>query len=516
MLTAKHLETLENRGLDAETVSRLGWSSVEGKRDGRDWIEIPYFRRGVLVGKKFRTIDEGEKQFYQEKGSEQCLYNLDCIIEINEATPIVITEGEMDCVIAIQHGHHALSVPNGAPHRPVQQEDTTKFDYLADIPEKNPLILAVDSDEPGKILLNEIAKRLGRHRCQWVKYPKGCKDLNDTFLRYGARGVEEVFKRAEWVRVEGLYRMSELPPAPAYEAFDCKVEGLSDYYRIRQGDVSVVSGMPSHGKTTLVNEIVCNMAFFHGWNVCVGSFEQSPKPDHQRYLRTYHLKKPAHLVPEDTEAMMEADAWINQHFFFVIPDIDSEEFSTIDWVLERCAEAVKRHGCKLVVIDPWNEMDHHRPNGMSLTEYTGWAIKQIKRFARKYQVHVIVVAHPAKMEKTKDGSYPIPTLYDISDSSHWYNKPDLGLIVYRTDEMLTLVRVQKCRYVGVIGQPGQVMMRYDSYLGIFLALTEEETKEHIDEWKAKKSKATDGSGEPSKWWKKRKKKSEVEDHGSLV
>lgn len=505
MLTTRHIEILQARGLEPETISGLGWTSVEGKNDGREWIKIPYYRDGRVVGWKFRTIDQGEKMFYQEKGSEQCLYNLDGLKMIGDDLPIVITEGEMDCVIAIQNGFVAVSVPNGAPSKPVEDEESKKFDYLSDLPEKNTKIIAVDSDEPGKILLNEIAKRIGRARCQWVKYPVGCKDLNEAFMAYGERGVKKTFEKAEWMQVDGLYSMEQLPPAPDFPAFDCKVDGLSEYFKIRQGDVSVVSGQPGHGKTTLVNEIVCNMAFFHGWRICIGSFEQNPKPDHQRYLRTYHLRKPSHLVPEGTESMAAADAWINQHFLFVVPDVESDEFSTIDWLLERCAQAVIRHGCKLIVIDPWNEMDHHRPNGMSLTEYTGWAIKQIKRFARKYQVHVIVVAHPAKMQKNSNGEYPVPTLYDISDSSHWANKPDLGLIVYRNEYMLNLVRVVKCRYIGVIGQPGDVTMRYDTYLGTFLALSEEEQKEHIEDWKKRKPKSTDDGGGPLKWWKKKKK-----------
>lgn len=520
MLIPRHIEILESRGLDGETMSRLGWKTVEGQNDGSDWIEIPYFRRGEVVGRKFRTIT-GEKKFYQEKGSEQCLYNLDCLQELSEAIPVVITEGEMDCVIAIQCGYIAVSVPNGAPSREIADEDTKKFDYLDDLPDRNPVILAVDGDGPGAILLHELAKRIGRARCQWIRYPKKLipdgaggerqiKDLNEVFQIYGQKGVEEVFKRAEWVKLDGLYRMSEITPAAEFPAMDCMIDGFGDYYKIRQGDVSVVTGMPSHGKTTFVNEVICNMAWHHGWNICVGSFEQNPKPDHQRYLRTYHLRKPANLVPDQSENMKAADAWIENHFYFIIPDVDSEEFATIDWLLERAAQAVLRHSCKLIVIDPWNEMDHHRPQGMSLTEYTGWAIKQIKRFARKYQVHVIVVAHPSKMERGKDGTYPMPTLYDISDSSHWFNKPDIGIIVHRNEYMLNQIKVQKCRYVGTIGQPGSIWMQYDTYQGIFIHLTQSEVDEHIEIWKKKNPKPLDGADQPNKWWKKKgKQKSAV-------
>lgn len=500
MLIPKHIEILENRGLDIEMVSRLGWKSVANPKDGNEWIEIPYFRKGQIVGQKFRTIS-GEKKFYQQKGSEQCLYNLDSLIDLPPEIPIVITEGEMDCVIALQCGHVAVSVPNGAPNRAIEDEDTKKFDYLDDLPPENPIILAVDGDQAGAVLLNELAKRIGRARCYWLRYPENTKDLNEVFLHGSETAVNDVFKRAEYVKVHGLYRMSEIAPAAEFEAKDCMVDGLGEFFKIRQGDVSVITGIPSHGKTTLANEIICNMAKYHNWNVCVASFEQSPKPDHQRYLRTYHLRKPSNLVPESSESMYNADAWIERHFYFVIPDIDSDEFSTLDWLLERAAQAVLRHACKLIVIDPWNEMDHHRPQGMSLTEYTGWAIKQIKRFARKYQAHVLVVAHPAKMERNREGNYPMPTLYDISDSSHWYNKPDIGIVVHRNECMLTQIKVQKCRYVGVIGQPGTITVQFDSYQGFFVRLTQEEVERHTEEWKKKNQKPLDSADQPSRWYK---------------
>jgi twinkle protein len=66
-----------------------------------------------------------------------------------------------------------------------------------------------------------------------------------------------------------------------------------------------------------------------------------------------------------------------------------------------------------------------------MTEYVGRAIKALKRFARKFQVHLIVIAHPTKSTKDGDGKYRMPTLYDISDSANWYNKCDLGIIVHR-------------------------------------------------------------------------------------
>ena len=178
---------------------------------------------------------------------------------------------------------------------------------------------------------------------------------------------------------------------------------------------------------------------------------------------------------------------------------------------QRAADAILRYGCKLLVIDPWNELDHIPPDGMSLTQYTGHAIREIKRFARKYQVHVIVVAHPAKMTRGSDGTYPIPTLYDISDSAHWANKPDLGMIVYCNEYNLTLVKVLKCRYVGVIGQRGQVTLRFNDYLNNYIKMTPEDVRKHVDDWKAANGVTDEDEKQKAFGFRKRKKKSIVAD-----
>ena len=476
-LTDKLLATLEKRGIDPEVISRLGWTSV-ASNDG-EVVEIPYYRGDKVVGRKFRTFG-ATKKFWQEEGSEQCLYNLNVLEGLSDTTPIVITEGEADCVIALQCGHVAVSVPNGALLTPAPLEGSVKYNYLKDIPEQaRVIILAVDADQAGKVLLHDLTLRLGAYRCKWVPYPKGCKDLNDTYMRFKRAGVDECFRRAEWVAIEGIYRMSQLAPVPDYPTTPCGVDGLNEHYLLRQGDLTVISGMPSHGKTTLVDEIACNMAKLHGWKVCFGSFEQSPKTDHLRYLRTYFLGKPAHLLPENSEKLAEADKWIDENFMFIVPDFDNQkEPVSVDWAIEKAAAAVIRHGVQLVIIDPYNELDHERGRGETLTEYTGQAIKKFKRFAKKHLVHVIIIAHPAKLDRNQDGKYAIPSLYDISDSAHWYNKPDLGMVIFRNEVMVNIVRVQKCRYEGKIGKIGDVYLKYDDYRGQFVHLNNEELLKH--------------------------------------
>jgi twinkle protein len=452
-LTRRHGELLEARGLDVELIEGLGVYSSD--RLGPDTIAIPYFRGEQVVGIKFRTI-AGEKRFSQEPGSEQIFYNLNCLRDPTlESAEVIVTEGEIDCWTALQAGFpRTVSVPGGAPAVQVGERALAKYVFTEDMPDSATIVLAADGDEPGSALRADLSLRLDAKRCKWVRYPRGCKDLNDALQRYGARGVVETLNRAQWV-IGHVYSMADVPPMAHAEPYDSGFPGLSEHYRLRLGDLTVVTGIPNHGKSTFVGDIACRMALKHAWPVCFASFEQSPTLDHRRQLRTWFGGGLVNSL--DAETLARADEWIEDKFRFIVPDGDS--YPTFPWLMERFAAAAIRHGSRLFVLDPWNELEHDKPRDLPMTEYVGGALRDIKAFARKYEAHFIVVAHPSKL-KREDKKVPEPTLYDIADSAHWANKPDVGIIVHRKDEDTTLIRVAKSRYHQEIGKPGDVEVRY--------------------------------------------------------
>lgn len=457
------LAWLEARGLDPELAAKLGLDSYPTD-DGGEVLVFPYAVGAETVNRKHRRIDR--KSFHQDAGAAKVLWNYNAIVDPSLADqPLIITEGEPDAMVAIQCGYvRAVSVPDGAPAKAIAEDEATrKYTYLdhakAALRECREIIIATDGDEPGRALLSDLAIRIGKPKCKWVSYPKGCKDLNDTLLRYGERGVHEVFRRAQWCHVDGVYRMSEMPPHPTRRAFTTGFDWLDRHYKVRMGDFTVITGRPGDGKSTWVNDLTCRLAHTHGWRIAIASFEQHPQADHRRALREWFCKCPltdetgreiAH--PDDVAA---ADQWIDDQFVFIVPGDD--DLASLSWTLDKCAAAVIRHGVRVVVIDPWNELDHDRPHDMSLTEYTGKAIKEFKRLARSLDVHVIVVAHPTKLAAGEK-----PGLYSISDSANWANKPDVGIVVWKpsSEGDRAELRVVKSRYHDQIGYPGAAWMRY--------------------------------------------------------
>lgn len=455
--TAATTEALEKflseRGLDLENALRYGVSVSDG------CIKIPFLRDGQAVNHKYRGIKE--KKFHQD-GGPQLFWNIDVLKDDSlKNEPLIITEGEFDALAAIQCGFpRVMSVPNGAP----AQKESASLSYLDEVEkillETPEIILCTDSDEAGENLRHDLSIRLGKGRCKWVKYPKGCKDLNDALRIYGEKGVQETIRRAQPMRLDGVYIMGEIPPVPYARPHSIGIPGFEKHINIRLGDFSVWTGIPGHGKTTFVNDVFNRVNHLHNFKIGIASFEQNPQLDHKRNLRTWYSGQLEKTMTDEQKA--KADKWIDENFVFFVPNDDDEV--SLEWVLERAAYSVLRHGVKVVVIDPWNEMDHKREAGETITEYVGFAIREFKRFAKKYHVHVAVVAHPAKMRRNEDGQYSIPSLYDISDSAHWYNKADLGVIVHRGTDG-DIIRIAKSRYHTEIGTPGDVDVKFSTETG---------------------------------------------------
>lgn len=477
MTTPGGLEWLTARGLDPEAADRLGVRAGSAPGGG-ECIVLPFVRDGKVVRNKYRHLGGGDRRWEADKGGIRTAFNEDCLRRDDLLDqPLVITEGEWDCLSALQAGlERTISVPDGAGQpsdKPAEElAESRQYAWLDDIKgllkddRVKTIVLATDDDEPGRALRHDLSKLLGKARCKFLTYPKSakdrgrerCKDLNEVLEDYGHKGVVETIGRATWVAAPGVYLMSELPPPPPQVVFTPRRHHLlAENLKIRLGDFSVWTGMPSSGKSTFLNDLLCGFTLDYKAKIAWASFEQETALDHRRALRSWHGQDYANaLAPW---AVDEADAWIDHSHVFIKPS--EEDDASLDWLMDAAQTAVTRHECNIVVIDPWNEIEHARRPGESETEYTGWAIRTLRRFARANMVHVAVVAHPAKMQRGPDGKVPQPTLYDISGSANWFNKADLGVIVHRSGEDATHVRVQKSRYHEIIGKPGTVAFSYN-------------------------------------------------------
>lgn len=477
-LSDSHGNMLAMRGIDFALAQKMGLHSVV--RGGTDWLAIPYIAGEQFVRNKYRTLG-AKKEFQQDAGAKQTAWNQDCLSDDTLADePVVIVEGEIDGISAIQAGFlRTISVPGGAPAETTDvPQESKRYEWLRELmptaltlAKAKKIILATDNDGPGSNLFADLATMLGRARCYRVTYPfardksKRLKDLNEVLQEYGESGVRQTLQRAEAVPVGGLFRLSELPPIADQKAYAVQIPGLR--VNLRCGDFSVFTGYPNLGKSTAVNDLICGIVTRYDVGAMFASFEQLPQRDHRRNLRRWYWQKPE--SQQNPEERAEADGWIERRFGFVMPS--ETEDATLEWLLERMEAAAMQMGSKLFIIDPWNEIEHRRDGNETQTEYIGRAIRALKRFARAFDVHVMVVAHPSKTLRGSDGKYPMPSLRDVAESAHFNNKPDLGFVIHAEDAAsdVRVLAVVKSRYREEIGQLQAPELRFNFHTGRFAA-----------------------------------------------
>jgi twinkle protein len=197
--------------------------------------------------------------------------------------------------------------------------------------------------------------------------------------------------------------------------------------------LTVLTGYAGQGKTSLTVAIVASL-LSHNIPVTIGTFETMPRPILERKLRAALLETAeSSLDSIDPKRLAQADELIADNLAIIAQMVGEDEEMSLDDVLEFARIAAVRDGCKVLILDPWNEIEHKRRRDESETEYVNRAIRAIKHFMRAYNVAVWIVAHPAKPDggNTKLG---IPGLYSISGSAAWANKADYGVVYTRPDK----------------------------------------------------------------------------------
>jgi len=464
------------RGITDAVLSRnridYGLAYMPQVEDHVETLIFPYLRNGELINRKYRTIFG--KHFRLDVNCELLLYGVD---DIDPEKSLLWVEGEIDKLsLEVAGFRSVVSVPNGAP-APGSKSYDALFNFLDADREKLGMvkkhIIAVDSDGPGARLEEELTRRLGPEKCSRVRWPEGRKDANDVLVKDSIEDLRWFIENAEPFPIEGAFEFSDRRE-DVLRLYEHGYEHghltgwreLNRLYTVRPGEITVVTGIPSSGKSNFVDALLVNLARLHGWNFAIFSPENLPLEQHMAAISEKYVEKPFHEGPtprmtrEELEAGMQ---WAGDHFTWIMPS--SEDDWTVDKILTTAGQLCLRRGIRGLVIDPWNELEPLRPNGMTETEYVSQCLKRVRVFARQRRVHVWIVVHPAKLRRADNGEYPVPTLYDCSGSAHWRNKCDNGIVIWRdlsgsdTDEVQ--IHVQKIRF-RQIGKRGMVRLYYES------------------------------------------------------
>ena len=462
----KVLGWFATRGISQETVASLGISNgpeympQTGKTE--NVIKFNYFMGDQLINIKYR---DGRKNFKLYKGAEKVFYNINSVVGFDYC---VIVEGEMDVLAIHESGiTNVISVPNGATLNTNNLEYLDNcIDYFED---KQRIIIAVDSDEAGQALQSELVRRLGSEMCYLASF-EDCKDANEYLLKHGKEKLAQRIAGARPVPLENVTTFKDVEDEvsdfvrngfkPGYQVGLANFDSIFSTYT---GQFITVTGIPSSGKSDFVDQMVVGYNQNYEWKTAYASPENQPT-----YLHAHKLMR---KVWQDmpTAEDIYSDKWnqiadhVNSNFFF----IDMERY-TLDAVLRKGAELVKRKGIKCLVIDPFNKVRAQDASG-DVNVYTLEYLSKIEIFAKKYDVLVIVVAHPTKMYKGADGKIEEPNMYNIKGGGEWYDASYHGLLVHRDYEAKTVkVKVLKVKFQNLGENGAEAHFKWEHKSGCFI------------------------------------------------
>ena len=476
-LQASHYEYLESRGISPQTADKMKLFAADKffsrLNKSSEAIGFPYYRGGALVSAKYRSFPE--KDFTQEAGGAHDFFGID---EVKKGEPIIIVEGEIDCLTLIECGFpNVVSVPSGAPIKvadgKVLPSEDKRFSYVwnaREILDSAPyVILATDQDTAGQALAEELARRIGKDRCRLAKFDK--KDLNEVHISDPSRtgAIKDILDQATPYPVAGLSeagmfyeRLNDLYSKGTGKGFSTGYASVDNIYTVAPSQLTVVTGYPSSGKSNFVDQIMVNLAKQSDWKFAVCSFENQPEIHISRLMEIYTNKRFFDGRDRMSEQEKEdAFKWVNEHFLFI--DTNGEEPSTLDSILDRARVAVKRMGVRGLVIDPYNYIELQREN-MTETDAISKMLTRVQAFIKSHDVHCWFIAHPSKIQRS-GVEQPRPDGMSISGSMAWWAKTDCGLTVHRTDHAVEIA-VWKCRYRWV-GQQGETTMTYNKVSGSY-------------------------------------------------
>ena len=463
----KTLEWFKKRGISASTLDDLKVSVDKeympqtGKPENT--IQFNYYVGGQLTNVKYR---DARKNFKLYKGAEKVFYNIDSIVGHDTC---VIVEGEMDVLALHEAGiTNAISVPNGATL------NSNNLDYLDNcidyFDDKSKIIIAVDSDAPGQALQTELIRRLGAETCFLATFDD-CKDANEYLVKYSSKELLSRITNAKPVPLENVTTFRDIEDEVTdfvrngfKKGFQIGLDNFDEIFSTYTGQFITVTGIPSSGKSDFVDQMVVGYNQEYGWKTAFASPENAPT-----YLHAHKLMRKV-WGDMPTKGDIGRDKWnqvadhVNDSFFF----IDMERY-TLESVLRKGAELVKRKGIKCLVIDPFNKVRDVDCTTEDVNRYTMEYLTKIETFAKKYDVLVFIVAHPTKMYKDSNGKIEEPTMYNIKGGGEWYDASYHGLLVHRDYELKTTkVKVLKVKFQNLGENGAEAFFKWEPKSGCFI------------------------------------------------
>jgi twinkle protein len=467
-LAPAHRAYLASRGILKAAIA-IGARTTTGHH--ADLIEFPY-----LHGYS-KTYEVGSDQPWLQRKRKNARLPLFLLDRVDFTRTWILTEGEKDALTCIEVGEaNVTSLPDGAVQP--NEEFPAKSGKLWAIRDAwsqiqaggGSVILALDNDPAGDITRDTLIDIFGRWRCLTIDWPPHdratgsdgkCKDLNEVLQLFGIQGARYAIRSAKPLKLEGVFKPSEIKKRAPRQYYSTGLPGMDEHLMLFKGELCVITGHTGDGKSTAILNMLGHLAK-NGLKIGLASFEADYWEDVLPFYDTW-------LHGEETNEQTSSDthAWLDERFCFISHEIEPLQTpATIEWIIKQGQDAKGRFGIDVLVIEPWNKLQHRRRNYENETDYIGRALAELRNFAQAYNVIVIVSAHPTK-ESGKEGE--VPSEFDIHGSMNWGNAADHVVIIFRPDKKLssTLIRGVKSRFKKG-GKPGDKWFVFSERTNLYM------------------------------------------------
>ena len=466
---------LEGRGISREIAERYEITAFE-ERPNILWF--PFFNEyGKLVYAKFRKMDyrkgRDKNKEWTEKGGEPILFGMK---QTTGFDTVVITEGQLDSMSVAEAFKDDSSAPNAFCSVPNGCNAFTWIPNCLDWLKKfNTVIVFGDMEHGHMSLLDTLRQRLP-NRILSVRPEDylGEKDANDILRSFGAEAVRKAVNNACEQEISNVKELADVQYVDITKLPKVRT-GILDLDKVLKGgicygQVCLLTGKRGDGKSTFMSNI-----FAEAIEQGVGAFAYSGE------LPAFHFKAwlNCQLAGNDymsarkdefgdTEYYLDSDTdkriseWYRGKAF--IYDNTALECAETESLLDTIRKLANRKNVKLFCIDNlMTAMDIVEDQSNLYLAQSNF-VRELKEIAIKYDVAVILVAHPRKAGKDdKDTDFDNDI---VSGSSNITDRVDIVMNYSRAkegSEFDSLLQIGKSRLVGTLklGKDG-IPLNYSS------------------------------------------------------
>ena len=407
----KVLSYCNKRKISKEVIDYVGVKENEGN------VVFEYRNElGEHIANKYRFTSKAAKvkMMFEKDTNINTLFNMD---KINISEPLVITEGEFDCLAVIESGYrNAVSIPSGV--NSTNKWIETNWTFLEQL---NEIILWFDNDEAGLKGVREASSRLTNNIVKIVKCTIA-NDINELLAKEGKQAVLDHIKKASVPLVEGVATFDMIEDFDIYEAekLELGIRKMDhDILGMVFGSLNILSGRNGAGKSTILNQIYLGEAIRQGYKCFLFSGELVAGNVKEWLIRT--LANEEDLVTYTSKNNMnykrvsiESRKKIVNNIKDKIYLYDTDDYN-IDSILVKMKQLATRLGVKVFVIDNLMVIESNVKEELKAQSEV---VKKLKNFAKKYNAIVHLVAHPRKSmneEITKDDVAGTANITNLAD-----------------------------------------------------------------------------------------------------